>query len=158
MNYTKIADDFLQKEFNINLKIPIEINGRLSKTLGRYIYRGNRPLKIELSKKLLEYYDKDTIIDVLKHELVHYALHKMGVKGFGDGDADFENTLKILDVNRTGVIKNKGKVHKYECGCGCEFISDRKLMKKYKYSCRKHNSELQYKGEVIIWKNMIMST
>ena len=49
------ANDFLNENFNMQLEIPIEINGRLSSTLGRYMAKRTffdniMPVKIELSK------------------------------------------------------------------------------------------------------------
>jgi SprT-like protein len=118
----KEANNFLQKNFNTTLDIPIEYNGRISKSLGRFIfqstYRERKALRIELAKKLIEYYDDDTIIDVLRHELVHYALFKAGLP-HNDGHPVFERKLRELGVNPTNIIKPQQPLHTVICeGCG----------------------------------------
>ena len=61
------------------VNVPVEINGRLTRTLGRVKFmdygEGHcHPTKIEFSKQLLDFSDDDSIINVIKHEYVHYYL------------------------------------------------------------------------------------
>lgn len=122
----KFAQEFLSKEFGLKLGVPISINGRLTRSLGRFLsYRNRRTGQesatgIELSKALYESRDKKKILDILKHELVHYALLEKGLPN-NDGDPYFENTLKRLGVSSTHTYAYSGKVHVYQCDCGKEF-------------------------------------
>ena len=61
---------------NITIDTPVNINGRLSRTLGRVHFNGVTcsPLKIEFSRSLLEHGTDNDIINVIKHEYVHYFL------------------------------------------------------------------------------------
>lgn len=103
------ANNFLMKNFNMELKIPIKMNGRLTRTMGRYLarnYFGNViPKSIELSKTYLVAAlivgDLEEIYDTLKHELVHYALSVQG-KNYSDGDYDFEKKLYELNISSSG--------------------------------------------------------
>ena len=104
------ANQFLMENFNMQLNIPIKMNGRLTSTMGRYLskrnYLGNViPDSIELSKRYLLAAlivdDLEEIYDTLKHELVHYALSVQG-KNFSDGDYDFEHKLYELNISASG--------------------------------------------------------
>jgi len=65
----KVAEDFLQTAYQLQLKIPIERNNRLRTTQGRYVIKHDQtPLKIELSGNTLDYGTEEAIIGVLKHE------------------------------------------------------------------------------------------
>lgn len=114
------ANEFLMENFNIKLEIPIEINGRLSSTLGRYMAKRTffdniMPVKIELSKKhLLAAFivnDLEDVYDTLKHELVHYALSVQG-KDFNDGAYDFEMKLYELNISSSGATPAHKKFSK----------------------------------------------
>lgn len=103
------AQGFLNTNFNLDLEIPIEINGRLTKTGGYFQHaRGKKmPLKISISERfmVLALVDKEegmhAILDIVKHELVHYALYMLD-KNYKDGQDDFENTLALLDIGASG--------------------------------------------------------
>ena len=61
------------------VNVPVEINGRLTRTLGRVKFMDYGeghcyPTKIEFSKALLEEGTDNDIINVIKHEYVHYYL------------------------------------------------------------------------------------
>ena len=64
---TRYADDFLKENYGIRLNIPIKINERLTKTMGRFVYfvRSKRPSAIELSKILVENNEMDVILNIL---------------------------------------------------------------------------------------------
>lgn len=103
------ANNFLMENFNMRLEIPIKMNGRLTRTMGRYLSRNYfgsvAPISIELSKKYLVAAlivgDLEEIYDTLKHELVHYALSVQG-KNYSDGDYDFEHKLYELNISSSG--------------------------------------------------------
>jgi SprT-like protein len=83
------------KEFwDLELNIPIYINGRLTRLLGRFVYNryDRTETRIELSKDLVDNFKDEDVLDVLKHELTHWALYKLG-KPHNDGHTVFENEL-----------------------------------------------------------------
>lgn len=105
------ANNFLEKNYNTSLTIPIKISGRLTSTGGIFkarIMGGIRePLEIHISERFTAgaLHDGEegleAILDTLKHELVHYALFKLG-RDFRDGDYDFENELAKLNIGASG--------------------------------------------------------
>ena len=117
----RFAEDFLQEEFNMSLDIPIKLNGRLKRAGGRFISRSHSAVEIDLNKTVYEHNPIDVVLDILKHELVHYALFEKGLP-YRDGDRVFENTLARLGVSSTNTLRVKTKAHVYKCDCGKEFI------------------------------------
>ena len=53
---------------------PVTVNGRLTRSLGRVKFMCNFPTAIEFSRILLEEGTDNDIINVIKHEYVHYFL------------------------------------------------------------------------------------
>lgn len=112
------ADSFLRENFNMRLRIPIKIDGRLTRSVGSFHYKSNGsgdvPKMIKISERYMNcalHDEKDgieSILDTLKHELVHYALLEQGVKGYSDGDVEFERKLKELNIGSSGAtVKSK---------------------------------------------------
>lgn len=62
---------------NIKFNSPVVINGRLTRTLGRCFYEGHgsvwNPVKIEISRQLLETATDKSIEAVIAHECAHYV-------------------------------------------------------------------------------------
>lgn len=120
---TEIARQFLRDEYGLALEIPIKRNNRLRSTLGAFVHeRKKKSLYIELSGVLFEYADDSVIVDVLKHECIHYALYELD-RGYIDGNSEFEGELKRLCVrsNYDKDIPPIGKKHIYKCiKCGRE--------------------------------------
>lgn len=146
-----VAKDFLHTNYNLELKIPIEFNTRVKKAFGRFLFKENKrtnektPLKIEMSVDFMMSHPKDHIIDVFKHELVHYALCALG-KPFADNHPIFESELKRLNVTRTHTYQYAGDLHKYSCEiCGNEFKRKRRLNQFARCGCSVH-SKLIYMG------------
>lgn len=91
---TQIATDFLRENYGMELKIPIVRNNRLRRAQGRYIATWEDvPLRIEIAGYLFKYAAPEVIVDTLKHELIHYALHVKG-EPFDDGHPHFEAELR----------------------------------------------------------------
>lgn len=117
---TVIARQFLRDEYGIALEIPIRRNNRLRTTYGTFTHNYKKSECIELSGKLFDYADVSVIIDVLKHECIHYALFELG-RDYKDGRSDFEGELKRLNVrsNYDKDVPVVGFIHLYTCDkCG----------------------------------------
>lgn len=150
---TKFAREFLRKEYNEELPFDVTINGRLKTTLGRYdFYRSMNgkivPRAVMLSRQLIEYGTTATIESVLKHELIHLAVSRMGLP-FNDGDEEFESELRKHGAHSTREIR-LGVYISYRCSdcesqCGTFYGS--KNMNKYISSCCK--AELEAYKEII---------
>ena len=112
---TIYANNFLQTNFNIELYAKIYFNNSLKQVKGRTIFESNKEgyNEIELSGELLNLSlldpkKYDYLYDVLNHELVHYALYVLNKK-FSDGEDDFENTLRKLNIGSSGSTKDYKK-------------------------------------------------
>lgn len=110
---TIFANNFLKDEFGLGLKIPIEITGRLTRTGGAFHYKSRRKesVVIKMSERfvacaLLDNDGINAILDILKHELVHYALYELD-KPHRDGDYEFESTLARLHIGASGATNDK---------------------------------------------------
>lgn len=114
----QISKAFLLEAYGVQLTIPIERNNRLRSTQGRYVMRrDNTPLRIDISGQTLDYGTEEAIIGIIKHECIHYALHRLG-KPYKDGAALFEAELRKHQAPSTGggFI---GKVYLFTCEeCG----------------------------------------
>ena len=125
---TKCAETF--KKVNLEFKnIEVNINGRLTATLGRCCYiricGKVAPTKIEISKKLLETGTPHMIEEVIKHECAHaIACIETGEKQGHNGY--FKSVCKRIGTdNDTCACKttertvSDNKVYKYIVCCKC---------------------------------------
>lgn len=146
-NIELYAKEFLSNNFDgMALDVPIEVNGRLSRAMGRFIAINRKSHSIELSKNLVQYNDMEVIQDVLKHELIHYALYEMGLPN-GDDDKEFINTCNRLGAPLTETFSIKQPVHQYKCSCTVH--ERRRRIKNFntsKYKCMGCNEILEYIG------------
>lgn len=143
------ATKFLEENFDMTLDIPITLNGRLKRSLGRFrLHIHGRSIGIEMSKilvvqSILEDNEQD-LDGTLYHELVHYALFEKGLP-YRDVDREFINTCNNLDVPLTRTIRIQKKVHVYKCEQGHTVSSNNKFNEN-SYVCAKCKSKLEYKG------------
>ncbi|WP_250130053.1 SprT-like domain-containing protein [Jeotgalicoccus sp. WY2] len=70
--------------------------------------------EIVMSHSFLINNSKETILDVLYHECVHYALYTLK-KPYRDSDREFTETLERLGIAKTRTYKYKGQAYLYEC-------------------------------------------
>ena len=145
------ASYFLERNYNVTLEIPITQNNRLTRSLGRYIHTiAGEPKGIQLSGRLLRYGTNNVIIDVLKHELIHYALHILG-KPYKDGQPYFENELRKHGSPSTNT-KRVGIYYVIQC-TRCEnksLTKTKSVIKNIKnYRSRCCHSDLIHVGNVI---------
>lgn len=152
----KAAEQFAKREYNLSLTIPIEVNNRLKKTLGRYLEneKGD-PLRIDISGRLLTYAHYLIALGVVKHEVVHYALNKLN-KPAKDGEDYFERELERLNLpsstNQKRVILYVGEKYVFNCSnCNKELTSTIKNSKQnphlYRSSCC--NKQLKFKKTIV---------
>lgn len=127
----QFAEQFLQKNYGITLTIPVKINNRLRTTLGRYVYSSTgTPIKIELAGSVITYGTKETIHNILKHECIHFAFHKLNKK-MEDGDPCFEAELIKHNAPSTHSLK-VGKFYIFQCEkCSKKSETNIKNVKKY---------------------------
>ena len=104
----RMADKFLWEEYKMKLTVPLDVNGRLTSTNGYFKHYNawDAPISISISERMIivcSVFDRmDVVEDVLKHELVHYALY-MQKRNHRDGDQDFESELLRLGISPSGV-------------------------------------------------------
>lgn len=109
--------------------IPVEVNGRLTRTLGRVVIQQTtragvttaKPIKMEFSRQMLETVCEEDIISIIKHEWCHYYLCKVYQKNFGHNAVFKELCESIgtsgttsMSVNRVVEVKSK-----YDVVCKC---------------------------------------
>lgn len=145
------AIKYMQEEFALEMGIPIKLNGRLTKGLGQFVYSYNEgAVKIELSKKLVQYNDNETVLDVLYHELIHYALFLQGLP-FDDRDQTFIEACESRNVGLTKTGRYKLERHVYQCReCGRESNRGTRLQKGRYYSCRRCKMAMPYIGKRVM--------
>lgn len=129
---SQYANKFLKDNYNMSLSVPLQLNGRLKSAKGRFVWykRDRRPKVVELNKVFVENNNISIVLDVLRHELVHYALFMQG-KPHEDGHPVFEGELKRLGIIRQSTIGHEQittKAQIYNCSdCDKEFKMNRRL-------------------------------
>jgi SprT-like protein len=121
-----IAREFLDREFGLELDIPIFINPRMKSMFGCFRTKKGEAWQIDMSKEFMDTHPREHVIDVLKHECIHYALFTLK-KPYSDKDKYFKDTCDRLGVKRTRHYRALGKFHEYTCNCGKKFHRKRKL-------------------------------
>ena len=123
-NLRLMCEELMDKLWGDKLEIPVVISSRMTNSLGLFysstVYKNGQrvrqPLKIAISKSLLEYYSLENIEGVIKHELCHYHLYKKG-GNFSDGDKEFEDELKRIGSHSTCTLSRAGMMYTVKCSC-----------------------------------------
>lgn len=105
------------------IKVPVTVNSRLTATLGRvkYMGLGNKTYiakSIEFSKELLETGTDNDVMNVIKHEYVHYFLVETTNVNHGH-DHVFKDKCKAIGcehIKTHNPLENEGRF-KYEVWC-----------------------------------------
>ena len=112
---------------NDTFSIPVTINGRLTRTLGRVMHMSKDgvtyPTRMEFSRDMLETVVQADIESVIAHEWAHYYITKTTGKNHGH-DADFKALCAeigcfgttSIKVERTVERKAKYMLYCKECG------------------------------------------
>lgn len=101
---------------------PINVNGRLTRTLGRVKYNRSTylPIVVEFSRQLLEEGTDNDILNVIKHEYVHYFL-LIATKADHGHDRVFKDKCKAIGCEHTGAyntLESEAETkYKYEVWC-----------------------------------------
>lgn len=149
---TEYARKFLKSAYDMDLEIPIVINGRLKSVFARFIWRKSdkKPLRLEFSKNYIMYHEPIKILETIKHECIHYALFVKGLP-FRDGDSYFEKELVKHGSHSTGTSKYKGKVVVYACpNCDTTYNRKKRYAKNKIYYSHCCKEEILCLGEKII--------
>lgn len=90
---------YLKKEYNLSFHSKVKINGRLTRSAGRYLNNCKRPneVAVDISRRIINTGNKKLIQGVLEHELIHYAMHYLG-RPYKDSDNEFQEELKRKNV------------------------------------------------------------
>lgn len=142
-----VANDFLLTHYSMTLDIPLKRNNRLKKALGKFRFLPDwEPYEIELAGFLLNYGSSEAIVDVLKHELIHYALFTQK-RDFRDGAEDFESELRKHGVKSSKSYRI-GLYKVCECrGCGRVYHTRKSLRRLERYCTPCCDSDFAVIGE-----------
>lgn len=134
---TREAKKFLRETYNMELKIPIKTNYRMKNVLAWFSHYKNfkQAVHIEMSSKLLKYGSRDIILDVLKHELIHYYCYEKNLNHL-DGSDDFENELKKQGISGQQAFF-VGELHRLSCN-KCKRVVTTSIKTRTKGSCVSH--------------------
>ena len=87
--------------------IPVQLNGRLTRTLGRVHQekRGEKwhSVKMEISKALLATATDESVRSVIDHEWAHYYVTKLTGESHGH-DAEFKKVCAMIGCSNNGVV------------------------------------------------------
>lgn len=156
----RYADKFLAENYGMKLLVPLKLNGRLRTTCGRFVYTQYRngskpsvPKVVDLNKFFVKNNEPTVVLDVLRHELIHYALFMQG-KPHSDGHHVFENELKRLGVvsqrtiDKYNITSKPVNVSIYQCDdCGNEYRTQRALSHDGRYHRCKCGGSLSSLGK-----------
>ena len=147
----QIAGEFIYKNYGVKLRIPIVRNNRLRSTYGRLIIRNHKAYRIDIAGILLDYGTEEVIVDILKHECIHYALFEKKLP-HKDGHPVFERELKKHGAPATRQLLI-GKYYILKCSkCGHTALTNRKRAvahpEQYRMKCC--NTEIKIVGTKIL--------
>lgn len=110
INIYEFAKDFLRKHYDIDFKIhfkivdsiPDKTANEMGVTIGALVIKEYGQYKIadriELLKPFFEYFSSKKVLNIIKHELVHYAIFEKYGTGWNDGEELFESECKRLGI------------------------------------------------------------
>ena len=152
------ASDFLFSTYGITTCPSIEISNKLNDCLAKLEpcedSDGTPTVRIVISSRVVDYYTMKEQTDIIKHELIHFALAFQN-RGFKDGDLDFEQELNKLKVPHQNEVQLRGKVYIYSCDYQHEEVELHRTVKRTNVDLRicpicKH--PMKYKGTYLITK------
>lgn len=150
----KECQEWYKETYLQSCNIPISVNGRLKRVVGRFLctYRkvngkiiSKSNCRIELSKNAFNDYKE--LINTIKHEMTHYYCFINDLP-FRDSD----NYFKVLCIKNNVPLSSDLKIehHYYSCDCGCGFRYTLRKINSNKYICKKCGGKLSYKGIKVV--------
>jgi SprT-like protein len=125
----RLVESISEECFSLPFKHIATFNHRLRTTGGRYLLRSHN---IEINPKQLNYFGKDALVGIIKHELCHYHLHIQG-KGYQHRDEDFKALMMKVGAPRfceviPGTNNRSQTFHQYKCDtCGLQYKRKRRI-------------------------------
>lgn len=114
------------REAGVEVKVPVHVNSRLTKTLGRVCFHGDilqySATKVEFSKRFIENATRESVISVIQHEAAHYIAFCRTNESHGHDDY-FKSICREIGCSNDGVsttveYNDKEVPHyKYELYC-----------------------------------------
>lgn len=149
----------LANQMNIEFDCPVSINGRLTRTHGRVIFYPLgidkwTPEKLEISRQLLETATDESIMNIIKHEFVHWYIGKTTHEDHGH-DALFQKVCGLLDcpfntsAAKVERVVEDEAIYKYEVLCpnhgvvGKYHRAGKVVQHPHWYSCRACGHKLE---------------
>jgi predicted SprT family Zn-dependent metalloprotease len=114
----------LANEFCVEFTLPVRINNRLTRTLGRVCFECGRPYVMEISGPMLKTCTEESIIEVVRHEWAHWYAWKTDGEVHGH-DACFKEICKKIGCthdkskNKVERLVSTEPISKYTISCGC---------------------------------------
>lgn len=116
----------LSKKVGDTFNVPVFINGRLTRTLGRAFEENVngiwKPIKIEFSRRFLETSTDECVKSVIEHEWSHYYTTKRTGESHGH-DGVFKATCRMIGCQNDGTSTkvertvSEEQMHKYVVYC-----------------------------------------
>lgn len=128
---------------NTNFKHRITFNSRLRTTAGRYLVRKG---DIEINPHYYERYGLVELIDTIKHELVHYYLHQMGLP-YQHKDKEFKALSSLVGCSRYAQPMREYK-YVYTCTVCSQLYHRVKRINTTRYRCGKCKGNLTLKNNL----------
>ena len=125
-------------------------NRRLRTTGGRYVLQTHN---LEINPLMIEEFNEDTLIGVIKHELVHYHNHIQGLP-YQHKDRYFQSELQRIAGLKYAPATSKAKVRQqpkhlwvYTCKNGHEINRQRRI-NELRYVCGICGAPIRLTGEL----------
>lgn len=126
------------------------VNRRLRTTGGRYVLQTHN---LEINPLMIEEFNEDTLIGVIKHELVHYHNHIQGLP-YQHKDRYFQSELQRIAGLKYAPATSKAKARQqpkhlwvYTCKNGHEIYRQRRI-NELRYVCRACGAPIRLTGEL----------
>jgi predicted SprT family Zn-dependent metalloprotease len=114
----------LSDKLCVHFDLPVRINNRLTRTLGRVCFEGGSPYVMEISGPMLKTCTDETIIQTVRHEWAHwYAWRTDGV--IHGHDQRFRDICDLIDCkhnrakNKVERLEGAEPIYKYTVSCKC---------------------------------------
>lgn len=137
----ELVEDISLRFFKAPFLHKASFNSRLKTTGGRYHLASHA---LDFNPKILERYDREELVRVVKHELCHYHLH-INQMGYRHRDRAFKELLAMTGGSRFVQPLTDPKIdtlHFYQCTNCQEKIVRKRRIDTTKYVCGKCRGRL----------------